>query len=455
MNTFTLLQEEPNQTTITVYPNANVSGCTQWTPSAGDNYACIDEEVLNTNDYVSTVTTDYKIDMYSLPSTSQSGTIDYIKVYAYAWLEFPSVSGVEFYVLCSPTSDCTNYYASTNQALTTNGLYCVKSWTNNPSTASPWAWSDIANLGIGFRGKTAYGEFPASLILRPNSAGHYDDWEYENPTGGTHYTLIDEAIPDDATTYVRSQQSAPLAWYHVQSSPTLVGKTINSVTMHIRGKNNSGYGKLLVSIYDSDADTHHGYNFGSISNTWTNYSETVTSNPTTGVAFTPEDIDFLEWGFRATNNTNMSITQYYLTVNYNYQDYPYIRVGQCYAVIGYTPSASSATLNMPLEGSIDHERNVNMLNFWDGEREVYDLSRSRKTTVFRGMEFVEKGNLTPATRITAVRDLAKNGGEITISDFDMDCFNGKYKILSFGWKIIGNNPESYEWILELEDTELL
>lgn len=48
-----------------------------------------------------------------------------------------------------------------------------------------------------------------------------------------------------------------------------------------------------------------------------------------------------------------------------------------------------------------------------------------------------------------------NGGDITISGFSFSPFNGDYKIKSFGWNLISNCPETYEWILELEDTELL
>jgi hypothetical protein len=63
--------------------------------------------------------------------------------------------------------------------------------------------------------------------------------------------------------------------------------------------------------------------------------------------------------------------------------------------------------------------------------------------------------LVGQNKMESLRQMGLNGGDITISGFSFSPFNGDYKIKSFGWNLISNCPETYEWILELEDTELL
>jgi len=106
-------------------------------------------------------------------------------------------------------------------------------------------------------------------------------------------------------------------------------------------------------------------------------------------------------------------------------------------------------LQNPNEVSTDHSRNVKMLNFWNGDREVYDLERSGKSMILKGIEWEDA-----CTTIQCVRDMGLNGSDITLSNLTPDCFNGTYKIVSFGWKQVSKAPEVFEWILQLEDCNL-
>ncbi|GAG19686.1 unnamed protein product, partial [marine sediment metagenome] len=45
-----------------------------------------------------------------------------------------------------------------------------------------------------------------------------------------------------------------------------------------------------------------------------------------------------------------------------------------------------------------------------------------------------------------------DGADITISGLSNSLWNGVYKIRSFGWKKVSDNPLCYDWILDLEDT---
>ena len=105
----------------------------------------------------------------------------------------------------------------------------------------------------------------------------------------------------------------------------------------------------------------------------------------------------------------------------------------------------------PQEISTNHDRNINMINFWNGEREVYDVNRSGKSMVLTGEITDGNPDVTNACdQIICVRDMVRDGTTITISGLNPVYFNGEYRINSFGWKKIVEKPENYEWVLELE-----
>ena len=133
---------------------------------------------------------------------------------------------------------------------------------------------------------------------------------------------------------------------------------------------------------------------------------------------------------------------------------PEIQVTSCYAEIDYTPNERTCYLTNPEEISTDHTRNAKMLNFWNGNREVYDYNRSSKSMVLKGIEYYDaNSNPTPCDRILCMRNMGKNGAEVTISGLNPTYFNGIYRIRQFGWNKVSEKPELYKWILELEDAE--
>ena len=454
MNTITLTAESPEPQTVTVYPNGDVSGCTNWTPLSGENYTNIDESVLDTYDYVSMATTAYTIDLYSLPATSETGTINYIKVYTYAWIANNPTTEPHFCIVCSPDSVCTNYYSSPSLTLTTSGQYFSKYWETNPETGNPWDWSDITTLAIGIRGKTSFINATEDVTIRPNSDGTYSDFRY--CSSSPYYRHIDDVTPDDGD-MICGSYGEMIHTFYFESVPTLpASSTINKVTLYARLKDNGKTYQKRLGWYDVGTDTLHK-TYLDITQSFEVYSYELASNPSTSAPWTVGDLAYMQGGLekRLQAGSFYHCSQVYAVVNYTYPTYPTIYSAQTYMEINYTPTSVTGTLNMPLEASIDHDRNVAMLNFWDGEREVYDLSRNKKTTIFRGMEFVHDSCSSPSTRISEIRELAKRGESLTISGMDMPCFNRTYKLLSFGWKVQSENPEVYEWILELEDTELI
>ena len=128
-----------------------------------------------------------------------------------------------------------------------------------------------------------------------------------------------------------------------------------------------------------------------------------------------------------------------------------------YLEVDYTSDTTTCTLNKPETISTNHNRNIKMFNFWNGSREVYDLNRSGKSIVLKGMEF-EQGGICdvdcPCERITCIRDMAKNGAVVTLAGLGFAAFNGEYRITQFGWNETSERPQVYEWILSLQDADL-
>ncbi len=195
---------------------------------------------------------------------------------------------------------------------------------------------------------------------------------------------------------------------------------------------------------------------GSITYSGSNLSlQTVSflTDPDTGVAWLEAGINAVIAGVEVfpevdTNCANKKhrIIQMYLQVNHTKAVNPEIRVTQQNLVVGYTPTPSTCYLNKPDEISTNHARNVKMFNFWNGEREVYDLNRSGKSMVLTGSE--QYGG--SCDKIICVRNMARNGAIVTVSELNPNYFNGDYRITSFGWNKISEKPEHYKWILDLE-----
>ena len=182
------------------------------------------------------------------------------------------------------------------------------------------------------------------------------------------------------------------------------------------------------------------------------YSHTWTTNPNTTAAWTLDEVKALQAGvgLYGTGTKYAACSRCYVVIASSAAVSPEIQVCRMYFKVNYSPDASTCSLTRPKEISYDHSRNVKMLNFWNGDREVYDLSRNNKTMVLTGMEYGTEA----CNRIKCVRDMGKDGSPVTISGLGFAEFNGEFRIRSFGWQKVSDRPLHYNWILELEDSEL-
>jgi len=139
--------EFPGNTKIRALRPNGAGNSTQWTPSGGNNWDCVDEVPASDSDYVATNTLDV-VDLYSasdLPAEAYS--VKCVQVQARAYKEgTPDVQNLQ---LACRTHD-TNYFSS-NKALTTSAKSHAQIWQTNPNTAEPWTISEVNAMEIGVK----------------------------------------------------------------------------------------------------------------------------------------------------------------------------------------------------------------------------------------------------------------------------------------------------------------
>ena len=463
MGEFTLTQIAPNDEKAYFYPNADLSGCTEWDTSAGvDHWSLIDEQKdsVNFDDYVSMQSESALYDVYALPDSSHEGTITYVKVWGYVRSNYVPESGTVLYFLCSPESVCTDVYLSSSIPFTESWSKYSYVWINNPKTSSSWTWSDIDSLSIGLK---AQGSAPntgttQSLTLRPNGVGTYSQFDTSGDT--PNWKCVDDSSSDGNSTYVYTENTShQIDTYNIEYDTALNGKVITNVSIYavMKVDPRAHDCPATIKLYLNGSLT--GDDFFWVDDDWVYYSKSWAVNPWTSSNWTDGDIQNMEIGFKGRayidGQDRLRCTKCYATVEYKETGtIPTIYAAQCYAEVGYTPPIRTYTLSKPHTWSQDHAQNVKTINFWNGTREVYALSRSHKTVVLEGSEYSPDNSFTPCDRINDIRTAGKNGSEITIQDIGMDCLNRTYRIISFGWKLTSMHPQVYDWVLELEDANL-
>ena len=158
--------------------------------------------------------------------------------------------------------------------------------------------------------------------LRPNGSGSETSIDTQYPSSGSHWDKVDEASPDEDSTYVENKNGAVYSYqrdlYAIQDH--LVGSgNINKVTITARQKHNSPSGSgLKISLKTHGAVYDYDYTAYTQS-VWHDISHEMTVNPYTGVAWTWAEIDALEAGVSLGGSTYSPdwsrVTQVYVVVN--------------------------------------------------------------------------------------------------------------------------------------------
>lgn len=141
-----------NTKIMALVPNAS-GGSTQWTPSAGENYGCVDEIPPTTVENVSINTTG-ALDLYNISTLNSSAiTIKCLQISALGEIEgTPDVPKVQIAIAHNSTSA---FSSSLTPGSGGTPAYMTKLWEENPITTAAFSVSQISSLQIGLKAVTA------------------------------------------------------------------------------------------------------------------------------------------------------------------------------------------------------------------------------------------------------------------------------------------------------------
>lgn len=125
----------PGDVVVSAILPSGAGNSTQWTPSAGSNYQCVDETTPNTSDYVSTLTLNNK-DTYVFGDVAGSGSPLGAVVNAYATkADAGAARGIKAICRASSTES-----QSSEVTISTTWRYWIQAvFENDPSTSALWA----------------------------------------------------------------------------------------------------------------------------------------------------------------------------------------------------------------------------------------------------------------------------------------------------------------------------
>jgi len=219
----------------------------------------------------------------------------------------------------------------------------------------------------------------ATETLRPNGAGDETSLTPYPGTGEANWEDVDEAIPDDDSTYVKSTD---VSWLRdLYNLPGHSGSgAVNSVTVYARCKRSTSADRTSLKIAIKTGGVAYESAEIDTTTTYTDYSHTWTTNPNTGSAWTWDEIDSLQVG------TTLRRPHSFLT--------GVCRSTQVYAVADYTPSATEKTSSDIGSGAEGNPANSATLAAGDGGAGGDSLSLRLATAVDNGTGS-ETSNLFP------------------------------------------------------------
>ncbi len=233
-----------------------------------------------------------------------------------------------------------------------------------------------------------------TLILRPNGAGSQEEITSQEPSSGAHWDKVDEAVADDATTYLYSTSNTELQDTLALPDTSLTG-VIVSVTAYARCFSVSGNGRGATGI--RTGGTIYRSSEQVLGNYWHDLDpHQMFVNPDTSVAWTWEDINSLEvlvyqrW---STASTEVRTTQVYVEVHYRPN-----------TVVVLRPNAAGDVCGIPFEVGAacpDHYQNVD------------EVTPDDDTTFVKGTTWAGGGAPATAADLYNIENPAISTGIIT------------------------------------------
>ena len=130
---------------ITEMPTGD-GALTDWTPSTGSRYTCVDEIGPNTTDYISDATVDHR-NTFTKDALGVTGIVRAVAVNYYAEKDDAATRSIRG----SLRIGSTNHDASVDQSMGVSYSYFEDIWEQNPDTSGDWTVSDVDAAEFGVR----------------------------------------------------------------------------------------------------------------------------------------------------------------------------------------------------------------------------------------------------------------------------------------------------------------
>ncbi len=170
----------------------------------------------------------------------------------------------------------------------------------------------------------------STLILRPEAAGDETSIDTQNPGSGSHWDKVDETSADDFATYLQTYSPTYQRDLYNLPNHTTESGTINSITIYFRIFGDFGGTAYAKPSQKSGVTVTDGTEQSQALGIWGTKSETYTTNPATGLAYTWAEIDALQIGVSLKYSDIADwtdCTQVYVEVDYTPVITPPVAVG--------------------------------------------------------------------------------------------------------------------------------
>ncbi len=298
--------------------------------------------------YVYSSVTDLQYDLYRIPNhTTESGIINFVRIFARAKSADITQHQDGIYKIILTDNACGNIYKSDDIDLITSYSTYNNVWTTNPRTTDAWTWTDIDNLQFGIECSSPSVATTTNSVFRPNATGFHTNMDYSNEGAATTWECVNEASPDEDTTYIRQNVGARYAPISFNlNNPTTEAGAINYVSIFARGKRTSGLANMRSLIRLAGTDKTGTTN--TMGSGYVTYSDIHPLTPADD-AWTWADISNLEAGVSiyVSAPAGARVTQIYVLVNYNILVNPEIRTTQTYLQVNYTVPSCECEVRKP------------------------------------------------------------------------------------------------------------
>jgi hypothetical protein len=273
-------------------------------------------------------------------------------------------------------------------------------------------------------------------VLRPTANGTYLEWGELWGSGTTHWDRVEEVTPDDSGSYIMDN-----TWNGTERDTFQLSDTsytsIASIEVFVRAErittNDNNNVKLFIRSNGIDAES----GAKTLSASWGYVSQVWTTDPATGVAWTPAAVNALQAGMRNAMGPNggggVAVTQVYVVVSGSGQGQilrP--RANGTYLEWGELLGSGTTHWDRVAEVNPDDLGSYLFDNTWSGtERDTFQLSTTSYTSISSIEVFVRAERTTAPNDSNNLRVFIRSGG--TDAQSAIKTLSGSWGYVSQVW----------------------